>query len=147
MTVGLKQGTLAELADKYELSRLLIKGRMEEIRARIKETDDQQEKRRLTGRLSGLNALYRDVRAIALLLEHYYESGFYRDGRYCIQRDGAHERSRVSSIHKANRTDKRRADRPAQKEPDYGNRLRPDDTTAEDVVDVLFRGIQNGANW
>lgn len=53
-----------------------MKGRMTELRKDIKQAKDPVEVCRLTVRLNRLGNMYKDVSAIARLLEHYYEGGF-----------------------------------------------------------------------
>lgn len=73
-----------ELAREYRESDKKIMDRLRELKAKLKEEKDDQERARLEGRIHALEAMHRDTRDQAVLLERYYERGYRRNARYTI---------------------------------------------------------------
>ena len=77
--------TLHELAGEYRDEAALIKQRAGELRDRLAgERLCEMEKFRLRGRISALEGMARELRDVALVMEHYYDRGYKRDGRYLL---------------------------------------------------------------
>ena len=77
--------TLHELAGEYREQAALIHQRAGELKARLAgEKLCEMEKFRLRGRISALEAMAREAHDVALVMEHYYDRGYKRDGRYLI---------------------------------------------------------------
>ena len=64
---------LAELSPLYEDSARRIQTRMEELRLRLRTTDDPDSVRRLRRRLTELQPMLRQCRQLAQLTAHYYD--------------------------------------------------------------------------
>lgn len=73
-----------ELAREYRESDKKIMDRLRELKARLKEETDDQERDKLESRIHGLEAMHRDTRDQAVLLERYYDRGYRRNARYTI---------------------------------------------------------------
>ena len=65
--------TLYELSQEYEQTAAVLSRRIAELELASRETDDEEGRRRLEGRIRPLRSMYRDVRAVARHLEYYYE--------------------------------------------------------------------------
>ena len=64
--------TLASMAASYHHSAGLLRGRIQELKAALK-TAESTEKTNLELRIRELSAMYRETRATARALEHYYD--------------------------------------------------------------------------
>lgn len=64
---------LVEMSPLYEDSARRIQTRMEELRFRLRTTDDPDSARRLRRRLTELQPLLRQCRQLAQLTAHYYD--------------------------------------------------------------------------
>lgn len=64
---------LVELSPLYEDSARRIQTRMEELRLRLRTTDDPDSVRRLRRRLTELQPMLRQCRQLARLTAHYYD--------------------------------------------------------------------------
>jgi len=77
--------TLSELGTDYRRSAALLKGRITELKRTLAETNMcEMEKLRLRVRIDTLSSMYRDVCDTAVYLEHYYDRGYRRNGRFSI---------------------------------------------------------------
>ena len=65
--------TLYELSLEYEQTAAMLRGRISELERVLRETGDGPRRIQLDRRLRPLRSMYRDVRAVARHLEHYYE--------------------------------------------------------------------------
>ena len=63
--------TIRELALCYGDSALLLRGRIRELEALRKQTEEEEEQRRLDNRLRPLRAMYRETRAVERHLLRY----------------------------------------------------------------------------
>ena len=64
---------LAEMSPLYEDSARRIQTRMEELRLRLRTTDDPGSAQRLRRRLTELQPMLRQCRQLAQLTAHYYD--------------------------------------------------------------------------
>ena len=64
---------LVEMSPLYEDSARRIQTRMEELRLRLRTTDDPDSARRLRRRLTELQPMLRQCRQLAQLTAHYYD--------------------------------------------------------------------------
>lgn len=69
---------LAELSPLYEDSARRIQDRMEELKLRLRTTDDPECARELHRRLAELHPLLRQCRQLARLTAHYYDRSYHR---------------------------------------------------------------------
>lgn len=76
--------TLYELSASYRNSAAVIRLRILELQAEEKLQGDADTVRILHARISALEPLVREMRELAALTEHYYERGYYRNGKYRI---------------------------------------------------------------
>ena len=64
--------TIYELGLEYSRSAALLRERIAELKRAEKAADDQELRLEIAGRLRPLQAMYRETRAVARHLEHYY---------------------------------------------------------------------------
>lgn len=74
--------TLDELGAQYALTARALRERLRQVEEELDTVQDEGEELQLRYRLRLLRSMYRDTRAVALHLEHYYDN---RRGR------GTHE--------------------------------------------------------
>ena len=65
--------TLYELSLEYEQTAAVLRRRIVELERASREAGDEEGRCRLERRIRPLRSMYRDVRAVARHLEHYYE--------------------------------------------------------------------------
>lgn len=75
--------TLMELSGEYRKELPPMRRRIQSLK-KEKETCLPEELWEIEYRLSRLSAIYRQTRELADLLEHYYERGFHRNGKYTL---------------------------------------------------------------
>ena len=73
--------TLYELSLEYEQTAAMLRGRISELERVLRETGDGPRRIQLDRRLRPLRSMYRDVRAVAGYLEHYYDKHAPNRGR------------------------------------------------------------------
>lgn len=76
--------TLQEMSVEYRAQAQVLRGRIRELEQALNEADAPREQARLRNRIWTLAAIWRETRDQAVLLEHYYERGYRRNGRYTI---------------------------------------------------------------
>ncbi|MEG2420767.1 MAG: hypothetical protein RSB55_04385 [Oscillospiraceae bacterium] len=76
--------TLTELSKSYRQAAVALRGRMERLAAEERAETDSQKKLALHRRGTVLEAMWRDTRDIAVLLERYYERGYRRNAKYTL---------------------------------------------------------------
>lgn len=74
--------TLLELSMEYRGNCAVLKGRVRELKDAIAATDDTMQQQLLRQRIADLMTLYRECREIALHLEHYYDRGYQKNGKF-----------------------------------------------------------------
>ena len=65
--------TLYELSLEYQQTAAGLRRRIVELERASREAEDDDRRLQLEGRIRPLRSMYRDVRAVARHLEHYYE--------------------------------------------------------------------------
>jgi len=65
--------TLYELLLEYEQTAAQLRRRILELEHACREADSEERRQQLDGRIRPLRSMYRDVRAVAHHLEHYYD--------------------------------------------------------------------------
>ena len=75
--------TLLEMSGEYRAEAEAIRARIAELR-REKKSCPESQKFRLERRIAELTAILRETRELAVLLEHYYERGYCRNGKYTL---------------------------------------------------------------
>ena len=65
--------TLYELSLEYARTAADLRRRIVELEQAGRASEDEERRRQLEGRARPLRSMYRDVRAVARHLEHYYE--------------------------------------------------------------------------
>lgn len=65
--------TLYELSLEYAQTAAALRRRIVELERAGREADDENRRLQLEGRARPLRSMYRDVRAVARHLEHYYD--------------------------------------------------------------------------
>lgn len=76
--------TLQEMSLEYRANAQIIGNRIQELKQARKESDSPTERDLLSRRLKTLGEIWRESRALASHMEHYYERGFRRNGRYTL---------------------------------------------------------------
>ena len=76
--------TLRELSEQYRAQAQALRERINTLQQERKRTELAWEKQALTRRIGTLQILWREARDQAVLLEHYYERGYRRNGRYTL---------------------------------------------------------------
>jgi uncharacterized Zn finger protein (UPF0148 family) len=80
----IRHSTLAEMSVEYRAQAEKIKARIRALRQERRETQDPDQAQRLLRRIEELEALFRETRDQAVLLEHYYDRGYRRNARYTL---------------------------------------------------------------
>ena len=75
--------TLLEIAADYRREADRFRQRIRELR-RERRTADKNEQFYLDRRIGELTTIQRELREISNLLEHYYERGYKRNGKYTL---------------------------------------------------------------
>lgn len=75
--------TLQELSTEYRKDLIPLRQRIERLQAE-KKTCQIQQRPVIEYKLRKLSAIYRQTRELSDLLEHYYERGYYRSGKYTL---------------------------------------------------------------
>lgn len=75
--------TLLEISQDYRKQEQRLKDRILELR-RLRKNCPPDQHFRLDRRILELTALRRETRELATLLEHYYERGYYKRGKYTL---------------------------------------------------------------
>ena len=76
--------TLAEMSVQYRHQARILRRRIEELRRAQAREEEGWKREELHGRILQLEALWRETRALAVLLEHYYDRGYRRNGHYTL---------------------------------------------------------------
>ena len=76
--------TLKELSGEYRAHAQALEGRISQLRRRLEEVRDPDERGRLEDRIRMLSVMLREARELAVLTERYYDRGYRRNARYTI---------------------------------------------------------------
>lgn len=80
---GASTMTLLEMSREYRYQEEQFRIRIAQLR-QLRKTCSPSQRFRLDRRISELTALRRETRELATLLEHYYERGYYKRGKYTL---------------------------------------------------------------
>ena len=76
--------TLQEMGAAYRDQAEVLRTRIRELETARARTEERKEQDKLTGRIDLLRSIWRETRDLSVLLEHYYERGYRRNGRYTL---------------------------------------------------------------
>lgn len=76
--------SLYELSQEYCAGAEALGRRIRELKALEKQVEDDAARLSLHGRIRMLSSMWRDMREIAVLTEHYYERGHRRNAKYIL---------------------------------------------------------------
>lgn len=76
--------TLEEMSKEYRAQTRIIHQRILELRDAMQQAETTRERDELWERIRALAPIWRETRELAALLEHYYERGYRRNGRYTL---------------------------------------------------------------
>ncbi len=76
--------SLTELSQSYESSAQLLRARLRELRFAIAQSDDPEEIFHLRRRIGELTPMLTEMNELAEVTAHYYERGYYRNGKYTM---------------------------------------------------------------
>ena len=74
--------TLLRMAASYRQSADLLRVRIIALKDELARTEDPKERGRLEQRIKDLNALCRETREAALVMERYYDRRYHKHGRH-----------------------------------------------------------------
>ena len=75
---------LYELSKEYYMGAEALSRRIRELKIQEKQAGDDSARLMLHGRIRLLSSMWRDMREIAVLTEHYYERGHHRNAKYIL---------------------------------------------------------------
>lgn len=75
---------LAELSQDYAASAALLRARLRELRAALRQETDVQQRSRLQRRICQLTPMLQQMNELQELTAHYYERGYARNAKYTI---------------------------------------------------------------
>jgi len=75
--------TIQEMGAAYRDQANVLRTRIKDLERLRAQTEEREERDKLTGRIDLLLTIWRETRELAVVLERYYERG-YRHGRYEI---------------------------------------------------------------
>ncbi len=76
--------TLLEMSRDYKAAAVPLRGRLRQLRQRLKETEDPEEIWRIKRRIAELTPMLTQVNELAELTAHYYEKGYWRNEKYTL---------------------------------------------------------------
>ena len=76
--------TLQEMGGAYRDQAEVLRERIRALRTVCRQEESGEARLRLIRRIAALEAICRETGELAALLEHYYERGYRRSGKYTI---------------------------------------------------------------
>ena len=76
--------SLTELSRSYEYAASLLRARMRQLRQALAEAEDPEEIFHLKRRIGELTPMLTEMNELAELTAHYYERGYWRNGKYTL---------------------------------------------------------------
>ena len=76
--------SLKELSGSYEYSASLLRARLRQLRFALAEAEDPEEIFQLKRRIGELTPMLTEMIELAELTAHYYERGYWRNGKYTM---------------------------------------------------------------
>jgi len=76
--------TLLEISQGYREAAVPLRQRLRQLRLQLAQAEDPEEIWHLKRRIAELTPMLTQVNELAELTEHYYERGYYRNGKYTL---------------------------------------------------------------
>ena len=76
--------TLLEISQGYREAAVPLRQRLRQLRLQLAQAEDPEEIWNLKRRIAELTPMLTQVNELAELTEHYYERGYYRNGKYTL---------------------------------------------------------------
>lgn len=76
--------SLTELSRSYEYAASLLRARLRQLRQALAEAEDPEEIFHLKRRIGELTPMLTEMNELAELTAHYYERGYWRNGKYTL---------------------------------------------------------------
>ena len=76
--------SLTDLSESYEYAASLLRARLRQLRFALAEAEDPEEIFHLKRRIGELTPMLTEMIELAELTTHYYERGYWRNGKYTM---------------------------------------------------------------
>lgn len=76
--------SLTDLSESYEYAASLLRARLRQLRFALAEAEDPEEIFQLKRRIGELTPMLTEMIELAELTAHYYERGYWRNGKYTM---------------------------------------------------------------
>ena len=76
--------TLREISQGYREAAVPLRQRLRQLRLQLAQAEDPEEIWHLKRRIAELTPMLTQVNELEELTEHYYERGYYRNGKYTL---------------------------------------------------------------
>ena len=76
--------SLTDLSESYEYAASLLRARLRQLRFALAEAEDPEEIFQLKRRIGELTPMLTEMIELAELTTHYYERGYWRNGKYTM---------------------------------------------------------------
>ena len=76
--------TLLEISQGYREAAVPLRQRLRQLRLQLAQAENPEEIWHLKRRIAELTPMLTQVNELAELTEHYYERGYYRNGKYTL---------------------------------------------------------------
>ena len=76
--------TLQQISQGYRDAAVPLRQRLRQLRLQLAEAEDPEEIWHLKRRIAELTPILTQMNELAELTEHYYERGYYRNGKYTL---------------------------------------------------------------
>ena len=76
--------SLTDLSESYEYAASLLRARLRRLRFALAEAEDPEEIFQLKRRIGELTPMLTEMIELAELTAHYYERGYWRNGKYTM---------------------------------------------------------------
>ena len=76
--------TLTELSRCYEGAAVPLRARLRQLRIELAASDDPEQIWQLKRRIAELTPMLTQMNELAELTAHYYDRGYYRNGKYTL---------------------------------------------------------------
>lgn len=76
--------SLTDLSENYEYAASLLRARLRQLRFALAEAEDPEEIFQLKRRIGELTPMLTEMIELAELTAHYYERGYWRNGKYTM---------------------------------------------------------------
>lgn len=136
---------MVELAEEYDRSYQLLRGRIKELQTQLTGYALQCEQAELQTRIRDLTKIAKDMKAMRDVCRDYYEKGAYLDGSLTTRyiSIGA---SRIVSIPLSGKRGQHRPAKPIEKKPATRDSGGPDAEAARNAAAAIFAELFSGRN-